>query len=242
MHPSASAGLMIPFALLAVALVVAWPALVARAGRALGAPPAQIRRQVALTATVWLAMLVGSAALAASGVLRRWDAMPPPILLMLLGLLVLTLGLAASRAGAWLAQGLSYAWLIGLQAFRLPLELAMHAAAEAGLMPPQMTWTGLNLDVLTGATALLLAVTLTRTAVPRPVLVAWNAMGHVLLLVVATVGILSLPLPFRVFMNEPANVWLTWLPFVWLPAVMVMSALFGHVVLWRKLRTRPDAR
>ncbi|WP_437619875.1 hypothetical protein [Sorangium sp. So ce1151] len=32
------------------------------------------------------------------------------------------------------------------------------------------------------------------------------------------------------------NTWVCCPPFVWLPAVMVMAALFGHVVVARRLR------
>ena len=48
--------------------------------------------------------------------------------------------------------------------------------------------------------------------------------------------ILSAPLPFRVFWNEPANVWVTRVPWVWLPAVLVLAALLGHIVVYRRLR------
>ena len=47
--------------------------------------------------------------------------------------------------------------LIAFHGFRLPLELIMHEAATEGVMPPQMTFTGLNFDITTGATALLVA-------------------------------------------------------------------------------------
>lgn len=38
-------------------------------------------------------------------------------------------------------------------------------------------------------------------------------------------------------MNEPANVWITHTPFVWLPMVMVMMAMVGHIVVLRRLRS-----
>jgi hypothetical protein len=40
-------------------------------------------------------------------------------------------------------------------------------------------------------------------------------------------------------MNEPANVWVTRPPFVWLPAVLVLAALLGHLVLFRRLANEP---
>ena len=41
----------------------------------------------------------------------------------------------------------------------------------------------------------------------------------------------------RAFGTDPArvNTWVMYFPFVWLPAGLVTSALFGHAVLWRKL-------
>jgi hypothetical protein len=36
-------------------------------------------------------------------------------------------------------------------------------------------------------------------------------------------------------MNEPSNIWVTQAPWVWLPAVMVLAALLGHVLVFRRL-------
>ncbi|HKG93305.1 MAG TPA: hypothetical protein VKA84_15470, partial [Gemmatimonadaceae bacterium] len=52
---------------------------------------------------------------------------------------------------------------------------------------------------------------------------------------VLTIALLSAPTPFRAFHNEPANVWVTQAPWVWLPAVMVMAALLGHVLVTRRM-------
>lgn len=66
-------------------------------------------------------------------------------------------------------------------------------------------------------------------------MLAWNTLGLVLLANIVTVALLSAPTPLRVFMNEPANVWITHAPWVWLPAVMVFAALAGHVLVYRRL-------
>ena len=44
--------------------------------------------------------------------------------------------------------------LVAVQGFRLPLELAMHRLYERGIMPEQMSYSGRNFDIVTGATAL----------------------------------------------------------------------------------------
>src|SRR6187399_1117150 len=74
-------------------------------------------------------------ALASSGLLREWDRVPPPFLLMMLATIAVTLTAALSPFGLRLATALPFGALIGFQAFRLPLELVMHRAATIGLMP-----------------------------------------------------------------------------------------------------------
>ncbi|HEX4467931.1 MAG TPA: hypothetical protein VH080_00255, partial [Gemmatimonadaceae bacterium] len=64
--------------------------------------------------------------------------------------------------------------------------------------------------------------------------------GLALLANIIGVALLSAPTPLRVFMNEPANLWITRAPWVWLPTVLVVAALCGHVVVYRRLAI--DAR
>ena len=42
------------------------------------------------------------------------------------------------------------ATLVGVQAFRLPLELLMHRAGGLGIMPPELSYGGYNYDIVTG--------------------------------------------------------------------------------------------
>jgi hypothetical protein len=54
------------------------------------------------------------------------------------------------------------------------------------------------------------------------------------------VAVLSVPFPFQVFTEGPANRIVTAFPFVWLPTVVVSFALFLHAVslrlAWHDLR------
>jgi hypothetical protein len=152
---------------------------------------------------------------------------------------VLPLALACSALGARLAQALPLSWLVAFHGFRLPLELVMHQAAREGTMPEQMTFTGHNFDIVTGASALALAALIARRRAPRALVLAWNALGSLLLATIVVVAIRSLPL-FHAYGTEPAhlNTWVAYFPFVWLPAALVSAALFGHVILWRRLLTK----
>jgi len=67
-------------------------------------------------------------------------------------------------------------------------------------------------------------------------------LGVLLLANIIAVALLSAPTPFRVFMNEPANTFITHVPWIWLPAVMVLAAVMGHALVFRWLLTSEGQR
>jgi len=158
-----------------------------------------------------------------------------PVLFALL--VMLSVGLGVSPVGRRLAAGLPLAILVGVQSFRLPLELMMRRAYDAGLMPRQMSYSGLNFDIVTGITALAVAALLATGRVGLRTVRAWNVMGTLLLVNIIVISWLSAPTPMRVFKTGPANVWVTTAPYIWLPTVMVAFAILGHIVVYRRLRS-----
>lgn len=170
---------------------------------------------------------------ASSGVLRQWDMRPPPVASLGGAMLAMSLLIAFSSYGRRLAAGIPLWVLVVVQGFRLPLELAMHSLFEAGLMPEQMTYTGQNFDILTGATALMIAP-LVRTGQARTLVMIWNVLGFGLLVNVVVISIISTP-TFAYFGPDRLNTFVTYPPFVWLPTVMVVAALSGHLLITRAL-------
>lgn len=181
----------------------------------------------------WLAI---TGALAGTGFFAEADAMPPRPAILMIPTIGLAVALAASRVGRELAERAPLALLVGIHAFRLPLELVMHQAAREGTMPAQMTFTGVNFDIVTGATAIIVAVLVVADRAPRWLVIAWATLGSGFLLAIGVIAIASLP-TFHAFGTDAAriNTWVMYFPFVWLPAGLVASATFGHVVLWRRL-------
>jgi hypothetical protein len=204
---------------IALALAVLFVAATWRTGEGLD-PGARRRRTILAGAgvAIWLA---AQAIAALSGLLGRFDVRPPPMVIWFASMVVMTLALAWSR-------------------FRLPLELVMHRAAVAGIMPNVMSYTGYNFDIVTGATALPLALYAWRRPVPRWLILLWNVTGQLLLLVIIGVAFAASPV-FRAFGDGQLNVWVTEFPYVWI-AVMVAAALFGHVVTLRKLMAEARAK
>lgn len=207
-----------------------------RAARRLGEPAAIRRRRTFVVGIAVLGWLALSAGVAATGVLARFDMVPPPFVVVPLAVLVVGIAVSFSRLGTLLVRGLPLAAIVGAQVFRFPLELLMHRAYVEGVMPVQMSYSGRNFDIVTGITAGVLGTWLVARPVPRWVVAAWNVTGLVLLGNVVTVAIASTPL-FRWFGDQALNVFVAYPPFVWLPAVLVLAAWAGHLIVFRKLRT-----
>jgi hypothetical protein len=226
------------FIVIPVLLAAALAAGDAFASRRIGEAEAATRRAltVAVSAAVWMAITWLAAA---RGILRDWQATPPPFAILVVAIVTLACVIAFGRQGRRLTLGVPLWALVAIQGFRLPLELAMHAMYERGVMPEQMSYAGWNFDIVTGATALVLGVVVWRYGARRWLVAAWNVLGLVLLLNVVTIAIISTP-RIQAFGPDRVNVWVTYPPFVWLPAVMVLAALAGHLVIFRALRSVHD--
>jgi hypothetical protein len=188
------------------------------------------------TAAVLVLWLTVTATLAWSGELARFDRTPPLLAVMLPLILGVPILMAVSPLGGRLAAALPVVTLVGLQTFRLPLELVMHRAAGLGIMPEELSYSGYNLDILTGLGALALFLALRAGRVPRALVWAWNLWGLGCLGVIAWIARSSSPV-VRAFGDDPRhlNTWVLYFPYVWLPTVLVMIALGGHLVLTRRL-------
>lgn len=217
-------------------------AAVARATLNLGRTPEEGRAQFSRIHNALLGWLVLTAGLAIMGFLLDFDGLPPRFLVVLLPALAGVAWVARSSFGGMLIAGLSPAWFIMPQVFRLPLEFALWRLHAEGIIPVQMTFEGQNFDILTGLTAPLVAwLCFSRRVLPAWVAVAWNLLGLALVFNIMAVSILSTPTPLRQFMNDPANTIIAYWPFVWLPAFVVPMALALHALSLRQLLGRKVA-
>jgi hypothetical protein len=227
-----------------LALAVALPFARNLAGKRLGESQPVRKRATLLTAIGMLAYLGLTGALAASGLLGHWDRVPPSFMPAFVLALVVTIAAVRSSLGRTLADGLPLALLVGFQGFRIPVEIMLHRAAEQGVIGWQMSWSGQNFDVVSGIAGAGLGLWLWQRGEdqppPRALLYAYNLLGLGLLTTIVTIAVLSMPTPFRVY-DGPPNVFVASVPFVWLPTVMVMAALLGHLLLFRRLRAPSGA-
>lgn len=227
------------FVVIPIALVLAFALGIYVASVRVGERAFAVRRAVVVIAgsAVWMAAWWAAAA---SGVLRQWDATPPPFAALVVAVLAMAPLIAFGSYGRRMAHGIPLWALVAIQGFRLPLELAMHSMYVDGIMPQQMSYSGRNFDILTGVTALMIAPVL-RTGGARQLAVVWNVLGLGLLVNIVVVAVLSTP-RFAYFGPDRLNTFVTYPPFVWLPAVMVLAALAGHLLVARSLLVQRSPR
>jgi hypothetical protein len=200
--------------------------------------PDGARGPLGLPLLVLVVSLVVPGALAGLNLLDRYDPMPAPPLLLVLAVTIGTVLLAFSTAGSRLATGVPLAVLVGYQVFRVPLEWLLHRLYLEGVIPVEMTYAGRNYDIVSGLTAAVLAVLLTKGRAPRALVFAWNVLGLALLANIVAVAVLATPTSFQAFTDGPPNVLPSLLPYVWLPTLLVQAALLGHLLVFRALKHR----
>jgi len=167
--------------------------------------------------------------------------LPPPLALFAAGSMAFSVAAAFSPLGTRLVHGVPIAALIAAQGFRLPLEIVLHAWKDQGVLPFQMTFEGHNFDIVSGVTALLVGAWLWRGKPKRSVVWMFNIVASTLLLMVATIAVLSSPLPIRQYLNDPPVLLALHAPYGWIIPACVGGALFGHLLVFRWLSATSGA-
>ena len=188
-----------------------------------------IARHPRIAALVWL---VSTSVPTLAGLMAPAGPLPPQAVMVLV--MVAAITFSVSSIGGAIAATAPLHLLVGFQGFRFPLELVLHGWAEQGIAPPQMTWTGSNLDIFAGIVALVAI-----PAVKRWPGSAWapTVIGSLLIANVLRVVAQSLPGPLQSF---PDLITLPSLfPHVWIGMVCVPAAVAGHVIAIRALLALP---
>jgi hypothetical protein len=200
-------------------------------------------RKARWAALALLVIVLANVAGDQTGVFSRLDLLPPPFVLLVsasLGLAVAVgMGWMGSmgRLGDSLVRTMSVESLVAMQIFRLPLEILMLRAAYLGIMPIEFSMQGYNLDVLTGLGALLISAYCAWTwGLPLRAIWLWNAMGIGCLIAIASLAALTSPNVHAFGLDaQHINSWVLYFPYSMLPTLLVTYAVFGHVLLTRKL-------
>jgi hypothetical protein len=190
-----------------------------------------------------LLWVVYAGIIGSSGVVRDTSQRVPGLFLLVGPMVLLTaFGTTRSHVAKELARAIPMTLLIGLQSFRLIVELFLHALWKAKLVPRMVTFEGANFDIFIGVSALALAALIARKKISRRLLLAWNILGLLLLLNVVVRGALTAPGPLQRLIDDYPNRALLQFPFTYIPGLMVPLALMLHVLALRALDREESQR
>ena len=181
---------------------------------------------------------IATSLLSWSGVLSDFSSFPPKLIIVLIIPLVTIIWLVRTKEVKEILIHTPPESIIWLQSFRIIVEILLWRLYIDNLAPIQMTFEGRNFDILSGLTALVVAYLVANKKISSPLVIAWNLTCLALLVNIVAIAILSMPTPFRVFMNEPANTIVTKFPIVWLPALLVPLAYGLHFLSLRQMMRR----
>lgn len=173
---------------------------------------------------------------------RNAEAMPPRVFLYgvwpAVGLIIVYFVFFRQA----FVEKLSLKHLTLLHTVRLPVELVLLWLFQAGQVPQLMTFEGWNFDILSGITAPIVYFMAFRNGgMNRTLLTAWNVIALGLLANIVTLAVLSFQSPMQQLAFDQPNVGVTYLPYIWLPAIIVPIVLFSHLAsLWQLIVRRPD--
>ena len=176
------------------------------------------------TIIVLVAWTVIVSALSLSGFIGDFSKFPPPISIALILPLIGIIWVTRTHTMREILLHVPQQNIIRLQSFRVFVEILLWMLFLENLLPVQMTFEGRNLDVLSGLTAPLIVWLFHTRKISNTGVIIWNLICLGLLLNIVVTAILSMPTPFRVFMNEPANTIVAAFPIVLLPAFLVPLA------------------
>ena len=178
------------------------------------------------------------------GVLKKTSMRPPGIaflfapILLFIGVFVVFI--VRSQAGARLAMAVPLWIIMGVQCFRIGVELFLRQLWIDGLVPKMLTFEGANVDIYIGASAPLIAWLSTRGRLGMKIALAWNVLGLLSLTNVVIRAVLTVPGPINLIRAEVPNRMIGTFPFLFIPGFFVPLAVVLHVLALRLIIIRLD--
>jgi hypothetical protein len=179
-----------------------------------------------------------------SGVVSNTALRPPGIVYVAFpAVLFVLLVFARSGAGARIASAFPLWVIIGMQTFRIGVELLLHQLWVDGLAPRLVTYQGGNIDILIGSSAPLIAWISTRGRWGERLALGWNVVG--LLTLANAIALSALTAPgLNLIHSEVPNMAIGVFPFTYIAGFFAPLAMALHALSIRGLRaglrsTRP---
>ncbi len=169
------------------------------------------------------------------GVLADLTVKPSPLIFLLAPIVAWILFITRTRCGKTLALSLPIQILIGLQVFRVGVEIFLVKLWELGQVPQMMTYHGANFDIFVGLSAPLVAYLLSKNLISNKIAILWNWVGIAILVNVVGRGILTTPGIFNFLKDDFPNTAIVTFPFTYIAILMVPLAISLHIFSIRNL-------
>ena len=167
---------------------------------------------------------------------------PGPAFLLVPVLLFLVTFLTRHPGVRTFAQRVPVELLLGLQGFRVFVELGFHELYRLHQVPRMLTFEGANFDIVVGLTAPLVAWLYARGKISTVVVRAWSFAGIVILANIIVRAVLTVPGPLNVLHTEVPNTAFGVFPFSFIPGFLAPLALCLHVLLLRSVPRASDSQ
>lgn len=192
-----------------------------------------IAQKILVVLGAWIAL---QGILAASDFYLKTDAMPPRLAFAVVPAFATMIYFLVTKKGQNFIDRLPLKDLTLIHICRVPVEIVLFWLYLNEQIPRSMTFEGRNFDILSGLTALPLALwAFKNSELKWNINLIWNFVCLILVLNVVAIGILSAPTPFQQFAFNQPNIGVLKFPFVWLPSVIVPIVIFSHLVAIRQL-------
>jgi hypothetical protein len=187
-------------------------------------------RRTAMAALAGLALwLLYAGAIGYAGLIADPGRRPPGLAFILAPFVAWLVALTGFRLGHRIHRTVPLALLVGLQGFRVVVELFLEGLWRSGLLPEMMTFHGANLDILVGLSAPVVAWLISRNAISGTAVWLWNLVGLLLLANVVARGILTAPGPLQLLTDDHPNRAIGIFPFSYIAGLMVPLAATLHI-------------
>ncbi len=128
-----------------------------------------------------------------------------------------------------------------LHIIRVPVEIVLWWLFLEGKVPEDMTFEGMNYDILSGITAPFAALFLVGGKTKFKFgAIAWNIIAIILLFNVVLRAIMATPFFYDPSLFETPNIAVLFAPFVWLPTFIVPIVLLAHITSLYQLFTEEE--
>ncbi len=195
-------------------------------------------RTFLLFAIIWIAI---QTFIGLHGFYQNTETIPPRI--MLFGIFPTVIFIAfvfLTEKGKAFMDNVDLKTLTYSHTIRIPVEIVLALLFHQGLVSVYMTFEGTNFDLFSGITAPIVAyLAFRKHRINRKLLLGWNILCLLLLLNVVVTAVFAVPSPFQKIAFDQPNIAVLYFPYNLLPAFVVQTVLFAHLVTIRQLTKKP---